>query len=629
MAQSLTASFTVRKSTRLSSRSKAGKIELEGKSSNSPHTTVNKIEEQLSSLRKRNGSFPDVRALLQHKTISVDDGRNSAKSVELSPERNAVNSVLDLTPQTPSADDQVQLRHTGLTGDLDRVCRRLLSPKKRKSNEENDLSSLSPVKSPRASHAIRSPLKSSYLSPISLLRSPETPTSTKKGDKEPKSTPRRLFKSPHKKVSEISPLVTCLTVASNSSVPSLQLYKSSTSSYQSAKRSLHTAKPEYLIGRDTEEADIEKFICEKLDKKTSGSLYISGAPGTGKTAVVTHVIDKLKAENRCLRTAVINCMMLKDSNVVFRQMYEQLEGSPIKSKDSMKAVEKLFMTSKDNILLVLDEIDQLDSKHQHILYRIFEWPGLESSKLILIGIANALDLTDRVLPRLQASTTCRPNLMNFAPYTSAQITDILKQRLEKEVIIEPSAINFCARKVSAVAGDMRKALDVCRRAVEMVESDVRTQQVLKPTDCNSPTKKHQQTPMKKVTIAHISKVMSEVYGSSVTSSSSCENSIPLQQKLAVCSLLLLVKNGKVKEVLLGKLHETYVKVCKRQQMPSIDQSEFFSVLTFLDSRGVIALKKAKDTRLTKVSLKLDESELEQTLKDKSLMATILNAGIPK
>lgn len=49
------------------------------------------------------------------------------------------------------------------------------------------------------------------------------------------------------------------------------------------------------------------------------------------------------------------------------------------------------------------------------------------------------------------------------------------------MIIEPSAINFCARKVSAVAGDMRKALDVCRRAVEMVESDVRTQQVLKPT----------------------------------------------------------------------------------------------------------------------------------------------------
>ena len=40
------------------------------------------------------------------------------------------------------------------------------------------------------------------------------------------------------------------------------------------------------------------------------------------------------------------------------------------------------------------------------------------------------------------------------------------------------AIQFCARKVSAVAGDARKALDICRRAVEVVETDVKSQQVL-------------------------------------------------------------------------------------------------------------------------------------------------------
>jgi len=42
--------------------------------------------------------------------------------------------------------------------------------------------------------------------------------------------------------------------------------------------------------------------------------------------------------------------------------------------------------------------------------------------------------------------------------------------------MEPSAIQFCARKVAALAGDMRKALDVCRSAVEMVEADVRRKQ---------------------------------------------------------------------------------------------------------------------------------------------------------
>ena len=45
--------------------------------------------------------------------------------------------------------------------------------------------------------------------------------------------------------------------------------------------------------------------------------------------------------------------------------------------------------------------------------------------------------------------------------------------------MDSTAVQFCARKISAVAGDMRKALDVCRRAVEMVETDVRSQRVLK------------------------------------------------------------------------------------------------------------------------------------------------------
>jgi len=47
-------------------------------------------------------------------------------------------------------------------------------------------------------------------------------------------------------------------------------------------------------------------------------------------------------------------------------------------------------------------------------------------------------------------------------------------------ILDAAAVQFCARKVSAMAGDMRKALDICRRAVEVLESGERKQQVLQP-----------------------------------------------------------------------------------------------------------------------------------------------------
>lgn len=36
-------------------------------------------------------------------------------------------------------------------------------------------------------------------------------------------------------------------------------------------------------------------------------------------------------------------------------------------------------------LLVMDEIDHLDSKNQEVLYTMFEWPTLHKSRLILIG----------------------------------------------------------------------------------------------------------------------------------------------------------------------------------------------------------------------------------------------------
>jgi origin recognition complex subunit 1 len=54
---------------------------------------------------------------------------------------------------------------------------------------------------------------------------------------------------------------------------------------------------------------------------------------------------------------------------------------------------------------------------------------------------------------------------------------IIQSRLEGVPgnIVHPDAVQFAARKVAAVSGDARRALDICRRAVEIAETETTAQ----------------------------------------------------------------------------------------------------------------------------------------------------------
>ncbi|XP_001097097.2 cell division control protein 6 homolog isoform X1 [Macaca mulatta] len=413
----------------------------------------------------------------------------------------------------------------------------------------------------------------------------------------------------------------------------VRLFKQEGTCYQQAKLVLNTAVPDRLPAREREMDVIRNFLREHICGKKAGSLYLSGAPGTGKTACLSRILQDLKKELKGFKTIMLNCMSLRSAQAVFPAIAQEIcqeEVSKPAGKDMMRKLEKHMTADKGPmIVLVLDEMDQLDSKGQDVLYTLFEWPWLSNSRLVMIGIANTLDLTDRILPRLQARENCKPQLLNFPPYTRNQIVAILQDRLtqvSRDQVLDNAAIQFCARKVSAVSGDVRKALDVCRRAIEIVESDVKSQTVLKPlSECKSPSE-----PLipKRVGLIHISQVMSEVDGNRMTLSQGAQDSFPLQQKILVCSLMLLIRQLKIKEVTLGKLYEAYSKVCRKQQVAAVDQSECLSLSGLLEARGILGLKRNKETRLTKVFFKIEEKEIEHALKDKTLIGNILATGLP-
>ena len=60
------------------------------------------------------------------------------------------------------------------------------------------------------------------------------------------------------------------------------------------RRALHSSHPDNLICREKEIAEIRSFLLNHLPKGKPGSLYISGAPGTGKTACLTRIMLEMK-----------------------------------------------------------------------------------------------------------------------------------------------------------------------------------------------------------------------------------------------------------------------------------------------------------------------------------------------
>ena len=119
-------------------------------------------------------------------------------------------------------------------------------------------------------------------------------------------------------------------------------------------------------------------------------------------------------------------------------------------------------------MLLVDELDYLVTKKQTVLYNLFDWPTRPGARLVVVGIANTMDLPERLLPRI--SSRLGLTRVPFFPYSVAQIRTIVSSRLRAlPDAFASDAVEICARKVASVSGDIRRALQICRRAAEICD----------------------------------------------------------------------------------------------------------------------------------------------------------------
>lgn len=80
------------------------------------------------------------------------------------------------------------------------------------------------------------------------------------------------------------------------------------------------------------------------------------------------------------------------------------------------------------------------------MYNLFDWPTHKHARLILVAVANTMDLPERVLAH-RVSSRLGLTRLTFAPYTRQQLVEILKARVEGSRAISGDALQLCARKV--------------------------------------------------------------------------------------------------------------------------------------------------------------------------------------
>ncbi|KAH7479286.1 hypothetical protein PRIC1_009169 [Phytophthora ramorum] len=240
--------------------------------------------------------------------------------------------------------------------------------------------------------------------------------------------------------------------------------------------------PRVMTGREDERDEIYTALRSSIEQQSAGGpIYISGLPGAGKTSIVKEVIRTLETQRdahelRNFAWVEVNGLQMPRPDVAYSVLWKALQPPETDAEGHKRMsaarlceiLQREFQTknaARPMLLVLLDEMDFMLAGKNQVLYNLLEWQTSAAAKLVLVGIANTMDLPERLPTKIRSRLG--GHRITFPAYTRAQLENIIQQRLLQLDIFSEEAIQICAKSLAHQSGDVRQALSLCRKSAEV------------------------------------------------------------------------------------------------------------------------------------------------------------------